>query len=190
MTKYIIILTLLFSGFSLAKEDPKKLYDSVWTGMGLKYDRIEIIKVIDSISDEPVNTKIHVFYLKTNIIGFAREIVTSTGCNSGCLPVIYTAFYNKQGDFITIKSRVGLTKLNHAPFTDSDYSNLDFILSMENKIFDKIKHPKEMTDALSGATIKKFKPHVVKEAAYTTLRTHIYNLDTKVKIKKYLTDKN
>jgi hypothetical protein len=135
--------------------------------------------VKDNISEDPINTQIlEVLDSNKKRIGFIREIITTTGCNSSCLPIIATLFYTKDKTFITAQSSEGLTKKNHAEFTLEDYQNLDFILMQNPKSFSSITHPKEMVDAISGETLKSYKAFVIKEAAYTSLRLNLYNQDT------------
>lgn len=151
-----------------------------------KYEKVEKISIVDPISDEPVNTTLLKVLIGNKVIGYVRNIATTTGCNSACLPVVYSSFYSKDGKFLQVLSQAGLTKLNHAPFTKEDYSKLEFILVMAPKKFDSIKHPKEMTDAISGATIKNFQDIVVQGAAYSTLRIHLYNQQTIKEIRNFL----
>lgn len=148
------------------------------------FTRVEEKIVVDTISDEAVNTIILKVFAEKKHIGFIRNIYTTTGCDSACLPVSYTSFYDKKGQFIKNLSQDGLTKINHAPFTAEDYARLDLIVSLSPHEFGKIKHPKELTDALSGATLKVYEPIVVEGAAYSTLRIHLYNVDTINWIKK------
>ncbi|MEE3079551.1 MAG: hypothetical protein VX341_09475, partial [Bdellovibrionota bacterium] len=52
---------------------------------------IEAIKIKDNISENPINDKIlKVFNDSKEHIGFIRNIETTTGCNSACLPVVFT----------------------------------------------------------------------------------------------------
>ncbi len=181
----LIILTIFFCSLSYASE--KELEKKAWYQQVFpKYDALSSIVVKDTISDEPVNTTILKVENKGVLLGFIREISTTTGCNSACLPIIYTSFYNEKGELLQIKSQVGLTKIEHAAFTEEDKNKLDLILAMAPKEFDTITHPKELTDAISGETLKKYKHLVVPGAAYSTLRTHLYNQDTKKQIKAYL----
>ncbi len=175
---FIFILISLNSYAGLSTDFYKKVFPQL--------TKIEDIRINDPISDEPVNTILKVVFQGARKIGFIREISTTTGCNSACLPVVYTSFYDSTGKFKSLISRDGLTKINHTPFSPEDYSQLEFLILGTNSQFDSIKHPKEMTDAISGATIKKFEGKVVKGAAYTTLRVYLYNKQTKTEIKKYL----
>lgn len=145
------------------------------------------IKVADPISDNPINTQVLKILNNDKLLGYVREITTTTGCNSACLPLIYTTFYSARGLFKKLKSRDGLTKINHAPFTSSDYSQLEFFMVTPNPDFLEIKNPKMMTDAISGATIKQYRGKVVPGAAYSTLRVYLYNQQTQ-KLLKNLTN--
>ncbi|MBT4791482.1 MAG: hypothetical protein HON90_07920 [Halobacteriovoraceae bacterium] len=181
MNNFLKSLFLLVISYG-ALAAPIPFYAAVFDG----YDRVEKIPVTDTINKAPSNLVLKKFSHNKKTLGFARNINTTTGCSSACLPVSYTAFYSAKGDFITVKSRSGLTKIDHAPFSKEDYSQLDFILSMAPKIFDQIVHPKEMTDAISGATKKAYMENVIKGAAYSTLRIHLYNQDTLKQIKNFL----
>lgn len=135
-------------------------------------------KILDSVSAEKNNTQIFAVYNKKKLLGFVRPISTTTGCNSACLPLNYETFYSAKGDYISLYSEAGLTKINHEPFSKDDYSRLEILLAMAPQEFSKISHPKELTDAISGATLKDYVPLVVKGAAYSTLRIHLYNQET------------
>ncbi|MCT4641352.1 MAG: hypothetical protein N4A33_03575 [Bacteriovoracaceae bacterium] len=150
------------------------------------YNLEKSFNVVDTISDNPINTKIHVLFNKNSIVGFYRKIATTTGCNSACLPVTATLFYNSLGHFVGLKSKKGLTKRNHEPFSTEDYKQLELILTLNPVSFSKINHPKEMTDGITGQTHKSYKADVIKDAAYTTLRLNLYNQDSIRLIQNYL----
>lgn len=140
---------------------------------------IKAIKIKDNISENPINDKIlKVFNDSKEHIGFIRNIETTTGCNSACLPVVFTLFYDKDKSLKKLLSKPGLTKKYHAKFTDKDYEKLSLILALNPDSFLKVKHPTEMVDIISGATKKEYQNDVVKNAAYTSLRVNLYNQDT------------
>ena len=176
--KFFIALLLSQNGLAGSVKLYKKIFPD--------YTNVKEIKVEDPISDNPINTIILKVYNNNKLIGFIREISTTTGCNSACLPVIYTAFYNESGHFLKILSRDGLTKIGHAPFNRDDDAKLELVLAMAPKEFGRIKHPKELTDAITGATIKGYQNIVVTGAAYSTLRIHLYNQLTIKQIKTIL----
>ncbi len=170
------ILLLLISTCLFAKiRNPKKLYKKVFPA----FSDSKSYTVEDNISEEPVNTTLLKALDSDNkTLGFIRELATTTGCNSQCLPIIVTLFYDKDKNFLTLKSRPGLTKKDHVPFTESDYKELEFILVQNPKPFKSVVHPKMMVDAITSETLKVYKPFVVENAAYTSLRLNLYNQDT------------
>lgn len=150
------------------------------------YTSIKKISIKDTVSAEQNNNQLHIVLKNKKAIGFFRKINTTTGCNSACLPIIYTSFFNEKGEYIELFSPPGLTKIYHAPMTTEDLARLDFILAMSPPEFEKIKDPKEMTDAISGETLKQYKEMVVEGAAYSTLRISMYHRETQKYIKDYL----
>jgi hypothetical protein len=139
----------------------------------------EAMNIPDPISDKPTNkTILKIFNKSKKPVGYVREIKTTTGCDSACLPVVFTLFYTPDKVLKKLQTRPGLTKKFHAPFTVKDYEKLDLVLLMNPPIFKKVNHPTEMVDALSGETKKEFVPHVVKQAAYTSLRVNLYHQQT------------
>lgn len=150
------------------------------------YTTTEKISIKDTVSVEQNNNSFFVVKKNKKILGFFRKFNTTTGCNSACLPIIYTSFFNAKGEYIELFSPPGLTKIYHAPMTAEDLARLDFILAMSPKEFEKIKNPKEMTDAISGETLKPYKELVVEGAAYSTLRISLYHRETLKYISDYL----
>jgi len=174
--KSILALIFISSFCALAMaKDPTELYRQV----DKDYANFGEHQVVDTISDNPINNKILEIKNKDGKrLGFVRELITTTGCDSACLPVIATLFYNEQKKFLALKSREGLTRKNHAPWTEKDYQTMEMILLQNPAIFSEVKHPKQMVDAITSETIKNYSPHVIFEAAYTTLRLNKYNQDT------------
>lgn len=170
MRNCFFLFLITFSSICFSEDFYKEVFP--------QYDQKLKHSIKDSISAEKNNTTIYSLYSKGKLIGFARDINTTTGCNSACLPVIYTGFYSQKGILLKILSKDGLTKIGHAPFTEEDYLKLDFILSLAPKEFQLVSHPKELTDAITGATKKEYKDIVVPGAAYSTLRIHLYNQET------------
>lgn len=167
----LVIISLLFLAFNVEAKVDASLIKKVFPS----YTSLKKLEVVDPISEKPVNTVIYQVYAKKELIGFARGIETTTGCNSACLPISYVSFYNAQGDYLKLISKDGLTKIGHAPFTPEDYAKLDFILALAPEKLSKLTLPKDMTDALSGATLKAYTDVVVAGAAYSSLRIHLYN---------------
>lgn len=168
--KSFFLLILVFAFNSYAKID-----ESLVRKIFPDFSSLKKFDVSDPISDKPVNTSIYEVYSKEERVGFVRGVETTTGCNSACLPISYMSFYKKDGSYIKLVSKVGLTKIGHASFTDEDYAKLAFILALAPARLSAIKNPRDLTDALSGETLKEFKEIVVSGAAYSSLRIHLYH---------------
>jgi hypothetical protein len=173
--KLVILLTFVLASLNVNATKINGKYLKVFKEARV----IKTLTIPDPISDDPVNTTIHAVYNGEELLGYIREIKTTTGCNSACLPIIYRSFHTPVGELITIQSDEGLTKKDHVQFTPADYLTLESIVAKKTTAFDKLKHPTQMTDALSGATLTTYKPLVVPLAAYTTLRVYYYNQQTK-----------
>lgn len=175
LLSFIFIFTFYIGSCFSKEEAPELLYKKIFKS----YTSISEHKILDTISENPINTTVLEFKDKNKkLLGFAREIITTTGCNTACLPIIATLFYSKERSLLALRSRDGLTKKYHAAFTEHDYQNLEMILLQNPPIFEKVIHPKQMVDAITGATITEFSAFVIKTAAYTTLRMNLYNQDT------------
>lgn len=148
-------------------------------------DQVDAWAIKDKVNKSPINTLIYSLKSDGKLIGFAREVHTTTGCNSECLPINYTAFYYSNGQYLKLHSEDGLTKVGHAPFSKDDLIKLSYLLDLAPAEFKNIGHPTELTDALSGATLKKYEHIVVKGAAYSTLRIHLYHQETLEFITKF-----
>ena len=179
--KLLILFFFIISNLSFAKRrvDPvKEVFPTL--------KKTVVIKVKDTISENPINDKIYkAFNSNGQLLGYYRKIITTTGCNSACLPITATLFYGPNKTFKTIKSKKGLTKKGHAPFTSHDYNELELLLNLNPDSFKSVSHPKDMVDVITGQTTKKFQGDVVKEAAYTSLRLNKYNQDTLKKLREH-----
>lgn len=174
---FLSLSLVCFKGLAIEKIETGKL--SFYQRAFADALYIEEIKIKDNISENPINDKIlKVFNDSKEHIGFIRNIETTTGCNSACLPVVFTLFYDKDKSLKKLLSKPGLTKKYHAKFTDKDYEKLSLILALNPDSFLKVKHPTKMVDIISGATKIEYQNDVVKNAAYTSLRVNLYNQDT------------
>lgn len=173
--KLICVFFLILSVNSKSSEFIKKVFPSMTKTIS--------IPVPDVISKNPLNNRIVKVMNGKTLLGFYRKLVTTTGCNSACLPITATLFYTRDKKFLTIKSKRGLTKKDHISFSQKNYQELELILNINPKSFISVEHPKDMVDVLTGETTKKFKNDVVKNAAYTTLRLNKYNQDTLKRLK-------
>lgn len=187
--KFILIISFSFLVFAkdakkyILNEKDKSFFEKVFK----KFSTYEIKNIGDPIDEEAGNPNLLIVKdNKENVIGYLRDIVTSTGCNDGCLPVIFTLFFGPKGEFIKLLSKEGLTKKNHEPFTVDDYVNLEMIILRNPEEFKQVLHPKQMVDAVTSETLNLFRPHVINKAAYTTLRVNKYFEHTQKSIKEII----
>jgi len=129
--------------------------------------------------DSPNVEFLGLFNKSRELLGYIREVDTTTGCNKYCKPLQFTLALGKEGTFKALLHRDELTKKWHAKFTPQDYFKLESILSDPPKIFKGAEHSTELIDAVSMATHKKFRPHVVSEAALSTFRIYQYLIQTR-----------
>ena len=180
--KLAVIIFFSLSFYAQAKS--LSFYKTVFKDITI----VKTLKITDTISEFKTNVKLLEAYSSDKKrIGFIRNVTTSTGCNDGCLPVIFTLFYNVKGDYLRVLSKPGLTKKNHAEFTELDYIKLELVLKSNPAVFKKVGYPTEMVDGITGATLQIYRPHVIDKAAYSTLRVNLYNQQTqKYILKNYL----
>lgn len=182
---FFISIVFIYSGLdSHAKE--KKSF--AWKGM----THTKSFTVKDTVSEEKNNSIIRAVYNGAKLLGFVREIATTTGCNSACLPIKYVSYYNNNGKYLKIDGDQ-LTKINHTPLSAEDLAQLDIFIETPPEKLLEVDHPLGLTDAITGETLKKFKPFVIKGGAYSTLRIVLYHLETKKHLKSILekiNDKN
>jgi len=175
--KLMKILLLFIFSLLLFGSAPKNL--DLYKKVFKSYSKSKVHKTVDRISEFKTNkTILEALDSSGKRLGFIREVNTSTGCNDGCLPVIFTLFYDSKGQFLRLLSKEGLTKKDHEEFGEFDYLNLETIIRKNPPVFKKVGHPSEMVDAITRATLKVYKAHVIERAAYTTLRVNLYNQDT------------
>ena len=183
----IIFLNFFIISAVLGKaESNRKQHQSIFP----KLHTLSKLAITDPISDKPVNINALIALdKKGNKLGFIREINTTTGCNSECLPVIFTLYYDAKLSFIKLLSKEGLTKLDHQPFSNNDYFTLHRLILKNPKMFKRVKHPLDMVDGFTGATKLIYKTSAVKKAAFTTLRVNAYYQQTLLELKKILKNK-
>lgn len=177
MKIHIMLIVIFLSNILLVTQANSKtsFYKTVFPNLF----KLERTQVPDPINYKPVNTTLLIVKDKSgSTLGYIREIKTNTGCNSACLPIVFTLFYDKHKKYLKIQSKPGLTKLNHDDFTPDDYFQLESILVRNPKVLKSVKHPFDMVDGITRATTKKFKGSVVPTAAFSTLRINTYNQHT------------
>ena len=181
--KFLFVLIALFFTINVQAKAKKDLlfYQKVFPNI----NSLKSVAIPDPINYKPVNTEILVVFDKNkNHLGYIREVKTNSGCDSACLPIIFTLFYNSDKSYKKLLSKVGLMKINHDDFTAEDYFSLESILLKNPKIFEKVTHPFDMVDGITRATTKEYSNSVVKTAAFSTLRINTYNQHTLKELKK------
>ncbi len=138
---------------------------------------------ITGIRDNFTGNKVNNTYIKISdknkkLLGYIREIATSTGCNSECKPLIFTLVISTKLKFLKVMNREPLTKYGHMKLTAEDYLKLGTLLSHPPASYKTINDTQEIIDAITMETKKEFKGDVVPLAALSTYRIYQYLIQT------------
>lgn len=123
---------------------------------------------------------------KKPVAGF-RAINTTTGCSTGCTPVIFHLKLNLAGSTkqIVEESDKPLKKINHQDFTEDDRKKILNIAAELPTILEGITEPKQTTENMTQfppQTWTTLKPYLVEGGAYTSFRIY----ETALKTKEYI----
>lgn len=126
---------------------------------------------------------------------FSRDVVKVVCLDTVCRLARLRLFWNIKGDYLRFEVPKGepLTKLDHIPFTKSDYDRLDQILKDSLSILKNIeekdlvikkaddKTTNDKVDGYTGATTPSVREYAIKGAVYTcyTLWHTVYGTTTK-----------
>ncbi len=170
----LIFFTLLSVAYS--KTSKIKISEIKYTQQAFQNAFFESIKKIDTIDEEDgVNKHYKEIYNKKNkLIGYLREVSTTTGCNSLCKPLNFALALNENLKFRKIISKEPLSKLGHRNFTFDDDLKLDSLLKQPPGIYIKFKSTSDLVDAITMATKKEYKYYVVPTAALSSFRIYQY----------------
>jgi len=140
-------------------------------------------KTEHSIPDPITEGNINASYLKiydsaAQLLGYIREVSTTTGCNQICKPLDFTLTFTPNFEFKKLLLREPLTKLDHEDFSENDYAKLDAILIDNPKSFGQATNPLDLVDAVTRATKPAFTADVVPTAALTSFRIYQYEKQT------------
>lgn len=142
------------------------------------------IQVADPITEQSPNSVVwQILDLKKQVLGYAREIRTTTGCNLYCLPLHFILMLDSKLHFKALVEIDPLTKKNHALFTDDDRLKINLILNSPPPSFAKAKEPLDLVDAITRETKLVHEGDVVKEAALTSFRSYQYLMQTQAALK-------
>lgn len=125
----------------------------------------------------------------SKIIAGFRAINTTTGCQSGCTPVIFHLMFDYKGNPLRVieDENYPLRKINHETFTSDDLQKINDIVIKLPTVLSLIKSPKELTNNHSSfppQTWTYFKETVITGAAYTTFIVYSQAMATKLYLQK------
>ena len=119
------------------------------------------------------------------LVNYSARVITPVCEKDKCYTIEIDFYWDPIGRFHRYDtiSGEGLTKLDHEPFTQSDYSKLDNILTNSNSILgsytkeELVKNTRSSEiDGFTGATIKEIKESVIGGAVYSCFTLwHIAN---------------
>lgn len=119
-------------------------------------------------------------------LGYLRMVRTTTGCQSGCAPVVFALMLDKSGavQHVHESSAEPLLKIYHQRFTEEDKSRLVEIAKLTPQAIDEVPTPSDLANHQSWPpqTYTFAKPWVVEGAAYTTSRV----VEAAMQVQEYL----
>ncbi|WP_338395505.1 hypothetical protein [Fulvitalea axinellae] len=114
---------------------------------------------------------IEVFSIKKRkkIRSFYSDVETPVCMEDICELAKLRLFWDENGNYCGFKTpkKHGLTKIDHRPFSESDYKALDAFLRKDNPPFENME-PVQLVDGITGATVPELKSHCVPGAVFTT----------------------
>lgn len=129
-----------------------------------------------TISDT-INIEVNAYWDSLGILDNYSAVVFTPVCEEDKCYAIEIIFYwdliGRFQHYDTIPGK-GLTKLDHLPFTESDYIKLDYIMSNPNSILSSytkeelVKNTRSSDiDGFTGATVQEIKESVISGAVYS-----------------------
>jgi len=151
---------------------------------------------------DTLGNSVHVVHHDSHLPRYYESDVFTPVCHTGeCLPIEITIRWDLGGDFHEFELKDGeiLTKIDHIPFTDSDYRMLQNLLendrsalrdySYADLIYKGKDTVNQKVDGVSGATITGLKGHYVPDALFTTHTLwHLVNGSVRQKLAAYTRD--
>ena len=106
---------------------------------------------------------------------YGQEVFTEVCMSKECKPIRIWLFWNGLGDYLgfQLNETEQLTKMDHEPFTQDDYQQLDRILSNERSYFQHLESSDlapdtlRLVDGYTGATLPDLSSQSVAGAVYT-----------------------
>lgn len=171
----LIILFFILTGNISLDEGERTFFASSFRPDKVKTTSKILIHFNDSIPDDSLT----IYFSNTgDPEAFSRNIHTSVCIDTLCRLLDITLYWEATGKYLGYSLPRGeqMTKKEHTPFSESDYTRLTEILSDSSSqlgyyTMDEIHPAKKLvaqTDGISGATIPDLAPWIVPEAAYTS----------------------
>lgn len=171
----LFLLLFLLSGFILSDDPNHHCFNSSFHPDQAIKKRKVLIHFLDSIPDDTLT----IYFSNRDLpSAFSRDFHTAVCLDTLCRIVDITLYWEPTGKYLGYSLPYGkeLTRKEHAPFSERDYSRLHEILgdsSSQLKIFTPadlhpVKRSVGKTDGITGATLPDLASWIVPEAAYST----------------------
>jgi hypothetical protein len=180
MKSLTLTITLLlslnsFAEFTKLNDTQKSFYKNVFP----KADLQSLEKIVDPILKNSNNLSYSKIYNKEkSLLGYVRNISTTTGCNTACLPLNFSLVFNSTAKFITVLVKEQLTKVNHIPLSKQEMEGLILFVTIPPIANNHLPRPTQIVDAITMATRKEYSKGVAKGAALTFYRVLSYKNQT------------
>ncbi len=109
------------------------------------------------------------------IISGFRPVNTTTGCNSGCTPVVFHLQFNEKGEIIDLLQEKDhlLRKVYHQPYSKEDLEKARELAKLMPEALQMVSEPKQVANELTKfppQTWVAYKDLLVSNSAYTSFR--------------------
>ena len=132
----------------------------------------EIPEMLQRKEDQPNTNYYEIFDAQKKLIGYVRDFMgpVSPKSNCPCNPLNISLVFTPDSQFKTLLSPAPLQKLNHENFNDREFALLLKIIRNPNEKLLATAVVEDVVDAVTGATKKELKDHVVPHAGLSTRR--------------------
>lgn len=180
--RFLLVSPVLFFSFLAASSQPLTDFYRSYLAHPSDFQSWEMHDIEDSAfipkSAGPVDPDFNkVIFWAINkssekVAGF-RAFNVSTGCQTGCTPVIFHLMFDPKGRVLKLiqDPQNPLRKIHHASFDDQDTQRLEKILKETEKALCDVRHPSALTNNHYGfppQTFTYYQNTVIKGAAYSS----------------------
>jgi hypothetical protein len=192
-TFILIALFFLLSGSSHVEKANRMFMRSTFRPDKIEWTKKVLFKFKDAIPDDTLT----IFYANPEQpVAFSRNIHTAVCSDTVCRLVNLTIYWEVTGKFLgySVPGNEELTKKEHEPFLESDYTRLGEILADSSSLLgfyspeeiSPVKTTVVKADGITGATIPDLTSWIVSNAAYTSYTLwHLTYGSTRDSIKAY-----